>query len=140
MKYCIQHLVWIFTHFMLLASFLAPKNIRKPKIFWYFQGVQEETTNIKRVNYPSPPVWLCTRERERKGERETERETERQRQRETDRERQRETERELSLKGRISKRVIEENKARQVFRKTNFNETMSKKCSFFGKLDVLFFL
>ena len=87
MKYCIQHLVWIFTHFMLLASFLAPKN-RKPKIFWYFQGVQEETTNIKRVNYPSPPVWLCTREREREKERERERE----RERETERERQRETE------------------------------------------------
>ena len=72
--------------------------------------------------------------------RERDRERDRDRETETERDRQRETERELSLKGRISKRVIEENKARQVFRKTNFNETMSKKCSFFGKLDVLFFL
>ena len=104
MKYCIQHLVWIFTHFMLLASFLAPKSIRKSKIFWCFQGVQKDTTNIKRVNYSRPPVWLCTVHLR---------------------------ERQLSLKGRISKRVLEENKARQVFRKTNFYETMSEICSFF---------
>ena len=113
MKYCIQHLVWIFTHFMLLASFLAPKSIRKSKIFWCFQGVQKDTTNIKRVNYSRPPVWLCTVHLR---------------------------ERQLSLKGRISKRVLEENKARQVFRKTNFYETMSKICSFFLKTWRAFFL
>ena len=59
-------------------------------------------------------------------------------------------------KGRISKQVLQENKARQIFRKTNIcyplirtrtyqgvernvrNEC--KKCSFFGKFDVLCFL
>ena len=40
-------------------------------------------------------------------------------------------------KVRISKRVFQENKARQIFRKINIYPL---KCSFFGKFDVLCFL
>ena len=47
-------------------------------------------------------------------------------------------------KGRISKRVFQENKARQIFRKTNISYPVcisgGKKCSFFGKFGVLCFL
>ena len=47
-------------------------------------------------------------------------------------------------KGRISKRVFQENKARQIFQKTNISYplicTRGKKCSFFGKFGVLCFL
>ena len=48
-------------------------------------------------------------------------------------------------KGRISKRVFQENKARQIFRKTNIYFSLirtrgGKKCSFFGKFGVLYFL
>ena len=44
-------------------------------------------------------------------------------------------------KGRISKRVFQENKARQIFRKTNIScVSGGKKCSFFGKFGVLCFL
>ena len=54
-------------------------------------------------------------------------------------------------KGRISKRVFQENKARKVFRKANISYPLirarayvfvseSKKCSFFGKPGVLCFL
>ena len=52
-------------------------------------------------------------------------------------------------KGRISKRAFQENKARQIFRKTNISyppDTHSyvlsggKKCSFFVKFRVLCFL
>ena len=47
-------------------------------------------------------------------------------------------------KGRISKRVLQENKARQIFRKTNIFypliRTGGKKCSFFGKFGVFCFL
>ena len=46
-------------------------------------------------------------------------------------------------KGRILKRVFQENKARQIFRKTNISDPLirtrmcmsgGKKCSFFGKI------
>ena len=45
-------------------------------------------------------------------------------------------------KGQISKWVFQENKAHQVFRKTNIfyplvPKSTSAKCSFFGKIDVL---
>ena len=51
-------------------------------------------------------------------------------------------------KEQISKRVFQENKARQIFRETNISYTListvwvsgCKKCSFFGKFDVLCFL
>ena len=53
-------------------------------------------------------------------------------------------------KGRISKPVFQENKARQIFRKTNISYSLictrtcfvsgGKKCSFFGKLGLLCFL
>ena len=47
-------------------------------------------------------------------------------------------------KGRISKRVLQENKARQIFRQTNvlnpWYESWAKKCSIFGKFGVLCFL
>ena len=53
-------------------------------------------------------------------------------------------------KGRISKRRYQENKARQIFRKTNISYPLirtpmcayqgGKKCSFFGKFGVLCFL
>ena len=45
--------------------------------------------------------------------------------------------------GRISKRVFQENKARQIFRKTNISYVCvsgGKKCSFFGNFGVLCFL
>ena len=54
-----------------------------------------------------------------------------------------------TAKGRISKRVFQENKARQIFRKTNISYPLirtrtcayrGKKCSFFGKFDVPCFL
>ena len=48
---------------------------------------------------------------------------------------------------RISKRVFQENKARQIFQKTNISYPLirtcvsgGKKCSFFGKFDLLCFL
>ena len=55
------------------------------------------------------------------------------------------------VKGRISKRVFQGNKARQIFRKTNTAYPLirtgtyvcvsgGKKCSIFGKFDVLYFL
>ena len=53
------------------------------------------------------------------------------------------------VKGRISKRVLQENKASQIFRKTNtyppgthtcFCVSGGKKCSFLGKFGVLYFL
>ena len=46
-------------------------------------------------------------------------------------------------KGRISKRVFQENKARQISRKTNISYPLiraRKKCLFSGKFSVLFFL
>ena len=52
-------------------------------------------------------------------------------------------------KGRISKPLFQENKAHQVFQKTNISYPLirthvyvsgGKKCSFFGKFGVLFFL
>ena len=46
-------------------------------------------------------------------------------------------------KGKISKQMFQENKARQLFRKTNISSpcvSAGKKCSYFGKLGVLFFL
>ena len=47
-------------------------------------------------------------------------------------------------KGRISKQVFQENKASQIFRKTNISYHVcvsgGKKCSFFGKFGVLCFL
>ena len=46
-------------------------------------------------------------------------------------------------KGRISKRVFQENNARQIFRKTNISYPLIstlQKCSFFGKFGVLYFL
>ena len=46
-------------------------------------------------------------------------------------------------KGRILKRVFQENEARQIFRKTNISNVCvlgGKKCSFFGKFGVLCFL
>ena len=56
-------------------------------------------------------------------------------------------------KGRISKRVFQESKARQIFRKTNISYSLirtrshvrvqirgGKKCSFFGKLGMFCFL
>ena len=46
-------------------------------------------------------------------------------------------------KGRISRQVFQENKARQIFRKTNISNVCvsgGKKCSFFGKFGVLCFL
>ena len=43
-------------------------------------------------------------------------------------------------KGQISKWVFQENKARQIFRKTNMCVSGGKKCSFFGKFGVLCFL
>ena len=47
--------------------------------------------------------------------------------------------RRYKAEGRISKRVFQENKARQIFHKTNiWNER--KKCSFFGKFGMLCFL
>ena len=53
-----------------------------------------------------------------------------------------------NAKGRISKRVFQENKARQIFRKTNIYYPLiryvcvswDKKCSFFAKFGVLCFL
>ena len=49
----------------------------------------------------------------------------------------------IALEG-MSKRVCQENRARQTFRKTNISYplifTEGKKCSFFGKFDVLSFL
>ena len=47
-----------------------------------------------------------------------------------------------TAKGRISKRMFQENKACQIFRKTNisYSASGSKKCSFFGKFDMLCFL
>ena len=48
--------------------------------------------------------------------------------------------------GRISKRVFQENKARQIFRETNISyplirtRTGGKKCLFFGKFDVFYLL
>ena len=46
------------------------------------------------------------------------------------------------VKGQISKWVFQENKACQIFRKTNISYFLirSKKCPFFGKFDVLCFL
>ena len=54
------------------------------------------------------------------------------------------------VKGRISKQVFQENKARQIFRKMNISYplimhtyvcvSVGKKCSFFRKFDVLCFL
>ena len=43
-------------------------------------------------------------------------------------------------KGRISKRVFQESKARQNFRKTNIYLLIRKKCLFFGNFGVLCFL
>ena len=46
-------------------------------------------------------------------------------------------------KRQISKRVFQENKARQTFRKTNISYPLicrGKKCSFFGKFGMLCFL
>ena len=52
-------------------------------------------------------------------------------------------------KGRISKRVFQENKAHQIFRETNISYSLirtctctcrGKKCSFFGKFGMLCFL
>ena len=37
----------LLTYFMLLVSFDTPKNIRKPKVFWWFQGVSKETSSMK---------------------------------------------------------------------------------------------
>ena len=34
---------------MPLVSFDTPKNIRKPLVFWCFQGISKETTRIKWV-------------------------------------------------------------------------------------------
>ena len=46
------------------------------------------------------------------------------------------------VKGQISKWVFQENKACQIFRKTNISYSLmrSKKCSFFRKFDMLCFL
>ena len=38
------------------------------------------------------------------------------------------------------KTVLQENKAHKIFRKTNISYPLSKKCSLFGKFDVLCFL
>ena len=45
-------------------------------------------------------------------------------------------------KGRISKRVFQENKARHIFRKTKISYPCirGKKCSLFGKFSMLYFL
>ena len=45
-------------------------------------------------------------------------------------------------KGQISKRVLQENKALQIFRKTNISYPVSggKKCSFLGKFGAFCFL
>ena len=45
-------------------------------------------------------------------------------------------------KGRISKSMLQENKARQIFRKTSTSYTLirTRKCSFFGKLFSFVFL
>ena len=40
----------------------------------------------------------------------------------------------------FSKRVFQENKARQIFRKTIIFYPLIRTCSFFGKFDVLCFL
>ena len=47
--------IWIYiymyrlTYFMSVVSFYTPENIKKPKVFWYFQGVQKETGSMKLV-------------------------------------------------------------------------------------------
>ena len=50
----------------------------------------------------------------------------------------------IMARGLISKRVLQENKVRQIFQKTNISypliRTCGKKCSFFGKFGVLCFL
>ena len=56
----------------------------------------------------------------------------------------------IKAKGRISNRMFQENKARQIFQKTNISYHLihvrvrvrneGKKCSFFGKFGVLCFL
>ena len=38
------------THSMPLVSFNTPENIRKPEVFWCFQGVSKETSGLKWVN------------------------------------------------------------------------------------------
>ena len=43
-------------------------------------------------------------------------------------------------KGRISKRVFQENKARQIFRKTNISYSLIRTLTFFGQFGVLVFL
>ena len=53
--------------------------------------------------------------------------------------------RSILVKGRISKRMFQENKARQIFQKTNISYPLihtsgAKKCSFFGKFGVVCFL
>ena len=39
-----------FTHFMPLISFDTPENIRKPLVFWCFQGLSKEISGIKWFN------------------------------------------------------------------------------------------
>ena len=37
---------------------MPPENIRKPVIFWYFQGVQKETSSMKWVKFIGGPQSL----------------------------------------------------------------------------------
>ena len=46
-----QFCMWVLlTHFMPLVSLISPENIRKPKVFWCFQGVSKETSGMKLAN------------------------------------------------------------------------------------------
>ena len=38
---------WFLSHVMPLATFYTLKNVTKPKVSWYFQGVQKATSGVK---------------------------------------------------------------------------------------------
>ena len=48
----------LLTHFMPLISFIPPKKIRKPEVFWCFQGVAKEVSGMKLVNWLNVIVWF----------------------------------------------------------------------------------
>ena len=39
----------LLTHFRLLFPFLPPENIRKPLVFWYFQGAEKVSVSSNRL-------------------------------------------------------------------------------------------
>ena len=47
----------LLTHFSQCSISMPPENVKKPKVFWWLQGVQKRNTGIKLIEYYITFFW-----------------------------------------------------------------------------------